>query len=95
MSEKVIIINRSSLRLTTFLLFLFISVMVCALIILDTKRARVYRTNLKESILNKLVNVNPPDIDKKVDVIYLLGGNQNSMEFKVKTASEFFHKSIQ
>ena len=61
---------------------------------LTTKSAGNFRTDLKQSILKKLIRVNPPGPGEKVDVMYLLGGNQTSMEFKSKTASEFFHKGL-
>jgi len=69
-------------------------VFVFSAIWLNTGSANAIRTDLKQSILNELIYVNPPAPGAKVDVIYVLGGNQRSLELKYKTAADLFHKGI-
>jgi uncharacterized SAM-binding protein YcdF (DUF218 family) len=69
-------------------------VLVFSAIWLNSGSASSFRTDLNQSILNELVYINPPDPGEKVDAIYVLGGNQRSLEFKYKTAAELFHKGI-
>ena len=45
-------------------------------------------------ILDELIYIDPPPAGAKVDVIYVLGGSQRSLEFKYKKASELYHKGI-
>ena len=45
-------------------------------------------------LLKKLVYSNPPPIGEKVDVIYVLGGSQRSLELKYKTAAKLYHQGI-
>ena len=61
---------------------------------LNSNSARHFRTDLKQSILNELIYINPPAPGAKVDAIYVLGGSQRSLEFKYKTAADLFHKGI-
>ncbi|MBC2714564.1 MAG: YdcF family protein [Desulfobacteraceae bacterium] len=94
MSPEGIIKNKSLLKLTNFTPLFLILLIISSIIWLSTKSASNFRTDLKQSILKELISINPPAPGKKVDVMYLLGGNQTSIEFKSKTASEFFHKGI-
>ena len=93
-SQESIFKNRLPLKLICFTSLFLILLFISSIIWLSTKSASNLRIDLKESILKELVSVNPPNPGEKVDVIYLLGGTQASMEFKSKTASEFFHKGI-
>lgn len=45
-------------------------------------------------ILNELIYVNPPPSKAKVDAVYVLGGNQRSLESKIKAAADLYHKGI-
>ena len=61
---------------------------------LNTGYSSAIRTDLKQTILNELIYIKPPAPGAKVDAIYVLGGNQRSLELKYKTAAELFHKGI-
>ena len=61
---------------------------------LNTGYSIALRTDLKQSILNELIHINPPAPGVKVDAIYVLGGNQRSLELNYKTAADLFHKGI-
>ena len=52
-----------------------------SLLWLNTGYSDAFRTDLKQSILNELIYINPPPPGTKVDVIYVLGGNQRSLLF--------------
>lgn len=45
-------------------------------------------------LLDELVYTNPPPPAAKVDAIYILGGNQRSLEFKYKKAAQLFHQGV-
>ena len=60
----------------------------------STRSARNIRSDLKRAMLKELVSVNPPGPGDKVDVIYMLGGNQTSLKYKFETSAVFFHKGI-
>ncbi|MCD6184482.1 MAG: YdcF family protein [Deltaproteobacteria bacterium] len=78
--------------LTVFILSLFSILIVCAALI-GSNNARIFRA-VKQSIRKEVIKVDPPAQGEKIDVIYILGGNQTSMELKSKTASEFFQKGM-
>lgn len=94
MNKECVIQNRALLKLLSFTSLFLLLLIALPLIWLSTKSAYHLRNDLKQSILNQLVSVNSPAPGEKVDVMYLLGGNQTSMKFKSKTAAEFFHKGI-
>jgi len=79
--------------LTVFILSLF-SILIVFAALLGSNNARIFRADLKQSIRKELINVVPPAPGEKIDVIYILGGNQTSMELKSKTASEFFQNGM-
>jgi uncharacterized SAM-binding protein YcdF (DUF218 family) len=87
----------SKLKIQSSKLYLFFSallVLVFSAIWLNAGYSSAIRTDLKHSILNELIYINPPAPGAKVDVIYVLGGNQRSLELKYKTAADLFHKGI-
>ena len=85
----------SYLRISSKLfIFSVLLVFLFSAIWLNTGSASSFRTDLKQSILNELIYINPPALGAKVDAIYVLGGNQRSLEFKYKTAADLFHKGI-
>jgi uncharacterized SAM-binding protein YcdF (DUF218 family) len=61
---------------------------------LNSASSGAFRTDLKHLILSELIDINPPPAGAKVDVIYVLGGSQTSLEHKYKKASELYHKGI-
>ena len=61
---------------------------------LNSNHAQAFRTDLKQSIIKELISIKSPAPEEKVDVIYVLGGNQASLGFKAKTVSGFFQKGI-
>lgn len=61
---------------------------------LNSEISRGFREDLKQTISQELVVSIPPDPGEKIDAMYLLGGNQRSMEYKFQKASEFYHKGI-
>ena len=86
----------SKLKTQNSKLFIFsaLLVLVFSAIWLNTGYSSAIRTDLKQSILNELIYINPPAPGAKVDAIYVLGGNQGSLELKYKTVAELFHKRI-
>ena len=61
---------------------------------LNSNNAGHFRTNLKQFILDELIDINPPPSGEKIDAIYVLGGSPRSLAFKYKTAAELFHRGI-
>ena len=47
---------------------------------------------LNHFLLNELIRFIPPPPNAKVDVIYIMGGAQRSLEYKYKIAADLFHK---
>ena len=86
----------SYLKITSKLYFSFSLLLIFTIsaIWLNSGSAGHFRTDLKHSILNELTYIDPPAPGTKVDVLYVLGGSQRSLEFKYKTAAELFHKGI-
>ena len=86
----------SKLKTQNSKLFIFSALLVLAFsaIWLNTGYSSAIRTDLKQSILNELIYINPPAPGAKVDAIYVLGGNQRSLELKYKTAADLFRKGI-
>ena len=86
----------SYLRISSKLYFLFSALLVFTIsaIWLNTGYSSAIRTDLKHSILKELIYINTPAPGAKVDAIYVLGGNQRSLELKYKTAADLFHKGI-
>ena len=74
--------------------FSAIFVFVFSAIWLNSGSSGAFRTDLKHLILSELIDINPLPSGAKVDVIYVLGGSQRSLELKYKKAAEFFHKGI-
>jgi len=86
----------SKLKTQNSKLFIFSALLVFTIsaIWLNTGYSNSFRTDLKQAILNELVYIYPPLPGATVDAIYVLGGNQRSLEHKYKTAAELFHKGI-
>ena len=80
--------SKLSLISTTILVF------AISAIWLNSNSAGHFRTNLKQFILDELIDINPPPFGAKVDAIYVLGGNQRSLEFKYRITADLFHRGI-
>jgi len=80
--------TKLSLISTTILVF------AISAIWLNSNNAGHFRTNLKQFILDELIDINPPPSGEKIDAIYVLGGSPRSLAFKYKTAAELFHRGI-
>jgi len=61
---------------------------------LQTDNANGFQRKLKEHLRKKLVSIDPLPPETKADAIYILGGPQNSLKLKFKTASELYNKEI-
>jgi len=61
---------------------------------LTNSSASPFRADLKHFLSDELIQINPPAPGIKVDVIYVLGGSQKSLEYKYKTVAALFHKGI-
>ncbi len=72
----------------------FFFVLTIFMVWLNTQNSQPFRTDLKQSIIEKLRSIDSLSKIKKVDVVYILGGNQKSLQFKAKTVSELFHNGI-
>ena len=53
-----------------------------------------FRTNLRNRISKELIREDLKRFTDVVDAIYALGGSQNSLEFKFKTAATLYHDGI-
>jgi len=80
--------KNSKLYLLSTVLFVF----ALSTIWLNSNNAGHFRTDLKQFILNELIDINPPPFGAKVDAIYILGGSQRSLAFKYKLAADLFHR---
>ena len=69
-------------------------VFTLSVIWLNSNSANNFRTDLKHLLLDELIRISPPAPGTKVDVIYVLGGSQDSLEYKYKTAAGLFRKGI-
>lgn len=74
--------------------FSVIFIFILLSIWLDSASWSAFRADLKQRILNELTCIYAPPAGVKVDAIYVLGGNQRSLEQKYKTAAELFHQGI-
>lgn len=79
---------------TYFTAFFTLFILALSYAWLNTDSSSSARSDMKQSLLEKLVYSNPPPIGAKVDVIYVLGGSQRSLKFKYKTAAKLFKKGI-
>jgi uncharacterized SAM-binding protein YcdF (DUF218 family) len=82
---------------TKFIFFIPLSALLVftfSAIWLNSEYASAFRTDLKHLILDELIDINPPPAGTKVDVTYILGGSQTSLEAKYKTASDLYQKGI-
>lgn len=61
---------------------------------INSNYAAGLRTYIRNHLSKELIRVNLPDPEKKVDVIYILGGAEKSLKFKYKTAADIFNKGI-
>jgi hypothetical protein len=52
------------------------------------------RADINHFLSDKLIRINPPSPETKVDALYVLGGSQRSLEYKYKIAADLFHKGI-
>lgn len=53
---------------------------------------KAFRDDLKQSIAKELVRVDTQNAIKKVDVVYILGGNQLSFEYKIRKVAELYRQ---
>jgi len=53
-----------------------------------------FRANLRDRIRKELIREDSKRFTNVVDAIYLLGGSQNSLEFKFKRAADLYHDGI-
>ena len=77
-----------------FILLSAFFVFTLSFIWLNSENSSAFRTDIKHLILNELIYVNPPPSSAKLDAIYVLGGNQRSLDLKFKTAADLYHKRI-
>ena len=61
---------------------------------LNSSKAGSFRTEVRESILRNLVNIQPLPPGKTVDVVYVLGGTQRSLEYKYQAAADVCNKNF-
>ena len=53
-----------------------------------------FRANLRDRIRKELIREDSKRFTNVVDAIYVLGGSQNSLEFKFKRSAELYHDGI-
>jgi len=82
------------LKPISLILFSTLLVFILSIIWLNSSSASNFRADLKQLLSDELIRINPPAPETKVDVIYVLGGSQKSLEHKYKTAADLFHKGI-
>jgi hypothetical protein len=51
-------------------------------------------SNLKKVLLNELVSIEPPPAGETVDIMYVLGGNQTSLELKYRIAAKLYNQGM-
>ena len=61
---------------------------------LATDDSDEFRANLRDRIRKELIREDSKRFTNVVDAIYLLGGSQNSLEFKFKRAADLYHDGI-
>ena len=61
---------------------------------LNSNSASHFRADLRHLLSDELIRINPPAPETKVDVLYVLGGSQRSLEHRYKTAADLYHKGI-
>lgn len=74
--------------------FCFFIILCVSSIWLNSHGAGFIRSDIKQLLRQRLYNINPLPPGKKVDVIYILGGSQKSLEYKFKTVGEIFDQRI-
>jgi uncharacterized SAM-binding protein YcdF (DUF218 family) len=89
-------INRSHIIIVRVIL-----IATCAFLIsssfalwLATEGSSEFRANLRDRIRKELIREDLKRFTNVVDAIYLLGGSQNSLEFKFKKAADLYHDGI-
>jgi DUF218 domain len=79
--------------LLVVILSILIVIAVSAVWISSTN-SQTFRKNLKQSIIKELVSIHPPAPGEKIDVIYMLGGNQKGLDYKAKIVADLYQKGI-
>jgi len=75
-------------------LAVFVSATAISLLWLNSGGAAGFRWEMKEIILKELADGAPPPPGEVVDVIYVLGGGQRSLEYKFNTAAELYKNQV-
>ena len=73
------------------LIFFFCILLLALFISSHSTRLKV---SVKEQLLRSLVYTNSLNSIPKTDVLYILGGNQTSLNYKYKTASQLYKKQL-
>lgn len=77
-------------RRLLILLVIFLLATSISAIWLNSSKAAGFRSEIKESILRELVKTKPVPSGATVDIIYVLGGNQESLEYKYNKTAELY-----
>lgn len=73
---------------------LIVAIIVVSFIWLVSDCSSTIRTDAKQLILSKLISLEPLPIAAKVDVVYILGGNQVSLLYKYKTVADLYKRGL-
>ena len=73
---------------------IFLLAFLISAIWLNSSRAAGFRFEIKELILSELVNVKPVPPGGTVDIIYVLGGTQESLKYKYDKTAELYRCGV-
>lgn len=92
MHQSIVIDNRFNFSRIGIIFILLVLFFMSLFIWLNSRNAESFRTVMKKMLMDELVRVSPPPPGYAIDVIYILAGNQSSLELKSRAVSEFLNK---